>query len=67
MFERFLNLSRFHIFSSVCISAVTLILLGYWLEVLIPRSVPVIYGALAFIFVSGTRWSRAPNIVPQPL
>tara|TARA_Y100001001_G_scaffold125633_1_gene124128 strand:- start:770 stop:2710 length:1941 start_codon:yes stop_codon:yes gene_type:complete len=45
------------IFSGVCISAVTLILLGYWLEVLVPRSVPVIYGSLAFIFVSGTRMS----------
>jgi len=43
------------IFSGVVISAVTLILLGYWLEVLVPRSVPVIFGALAFIFVSGTR------------
>ncbi|MDO3720294.1 nucleoside-diphosphate sugar epimerase/dehydratase [Marinobacter sp. chi1] len=39
----------------VVISAVILILLGYWLEVLVPRSVPFIYGALAFIFVSGTR------------
>lgn len=45
------------IFSGVCVSAVTLILLGYWLEVLVPRSVPVIYGSLAFIFVSGTRMS----------
>lgn len=41
--------------SGVAISAVTLILLGYWLEVQVPRSVPIIYGALAFIFVSGTR------------
>tara|TARA_B100002003_G_scaffold210813_1_gene206882 strand:+ start:29528 stop:31468 length:1941 start_codon:yes stop_codon:yes gene_type:complete len=45
----------FTIFSGVCISAVSLILFGYWFEVLVPRSVPVIYGALAFIFVSGTR------------
>ena len=45
------------ILSGVCVSAVTLILLGYWLEVLVPRSVPVIYGSLAFIFVSGTRMS----------
>lgn len=43
------------VISGVVISAVTLILLGYWLEVLVPRSVPIIYGALAFIFVSGTR------------
>ncbi len=43
------------IISGVFISSVTLILLGYWLHVLVPRSVPVIYGALAFIFVSGTR------------
>ncbi|WP_417566223.1 polysaccharide biosynthesis protein [Marinobacter sp.] len=43
------------IITGVFISSVTLILLGYWLHVLVPRSVPVIYGALAFIFVSGTR------------
>jgi len=36
-------------------SALMLIVLGYWLEVLVPRSVPVIYAALAFIFVSGSR------------
>lgn len=43
------------VISGVVISAVALILLGYWFEVLVPRSVPIIYGALAFIFVSGTR------------
>lgn len=43
------------VITGVVISAVTLILLGYWLEVQVPRSVPIIYGALAFIFVSGTR------------
>lgn len=43
------------IITGVFVSSVTLILLGYWLHVLVPRSVPIIYGALAFIFVSGTR------------
>ncbi|WP_418140315.1 polysaccharide biosynthesis protein [Marinobacter sp. MA] len=43
------------VITGVVISAITLILLGYWLEVQVPRSVPIIYGALAFIFVSGTR------------
>lgn len=43
------------VITGVVVSAITLILLGYWLEVLVPRSVPIIYGALAFIFVSGTR------------
>ncbi|QTN40179.1 polysaccharide biosynthesis protein [Marinobacter salsuginis] len=43
------------VITGVFVSAITLILLGYWLEVLVPRSVPIIYGALAFIFVSGTR------------
>ncbi len=43
------------VISGVSISAITLILLGYWFEVMVPRSVPIIYGALAFIFVSGTR------------
>ncbi|MET4028132.1 FlaA1/EpsC-like NDP-sugar epimerase [Marinobacter sp. MBR-99] len=41
----------------VVASAVALILLGYWLNVAVPRSVPVIYAALAFIFVSGSRMS----------
>ena len=43
------------VITGVAVSAITLILLGYWLEVQVPRSVPIIYGALAFIFVSGTR------------
>lgn len=38
-------------------SALLLIILGYSLQVLIPRSVPVIYAALAFIFVGGSRMS----------
>lgn len=36
-------------------SAVALIILGYMLQVPVPRSVPIIYGSLAFLFVSGTR------------
>ena len=36
-------------------SALTLIALAYLLQVFVPRSVPIIYAALAFIFVSGTR------------
>ena len=36
-------------------SAITLIALAYLLQVFVPRSVPIIYAALAFIFVSGTR------------
>ncbi|WP_303285429.1 nucleoside-diphosphate sugar epimerase/dehydratase [Marinobacter sp. SS8-8] len=36
-------------------SALALIITGYLLQVPIPRSVPIIYGALAFVFVSGTR------------
>ena len=36
-------------------SSVALIIIGYLLQVPVPRSVPIIYGALAFIFVSGTR------------
>ncbi|PCM45243.1 polysaccharide biosynthesis protein [Marinobacter sp. ANT_B65] len=45
------------IVTGVGISALLLILLGYSLHVLIPRSVPVIYAALAFIFVGGSRMS----------
>lgn len=36
-------------------SALALIITGYLLQVPIPRSVPIIYGTLAFVFVSGTR------------
>lgn len=39
----------------VAASGILLIVLGYLLQVQVPRSVPVIYGALAFIFVAGTR------------
>lgn len=39
----------------VVASSLSLMVLGYLLQVFIPRSVPVIYGALAFLFVSGTR------------
>jgi len=38
-------------------SALLLIVLGYSLQVLVPRSVPIIYAALAFIFVGGSRMS----------
>ncbi|MCK7551580.1 polysaccharide biosynthesis protein [Marinobacter goseongensis] len=39
----------------VVVSSLSLMVLGYLLQAFIPRSVPVIYGALAFLFVSGTR------------
>ncbi len=39
----------------VVLSSVTLIVLGYSLQAFVPRSVPVIYGSLAFLFVGGTR------------
>ncbi|MDL0430156.1 nucleoside-diphosphate sugar epimerase/dehydratase [Marinobacter sp. TBZ242] len=39
----------------VMASALCMIVLGYLMQVFIPRSVPIIYGALAFMFVSGTR------------
>nr|WP_236744045.1 hypothetical protein [Marinobacter similis] len=39
----------------VIASALCMIVLGYLMQVFIPRSVPIIYGALAFVFVSGTR------------
>jgi FlaA1/EpsC-like NDP-sugar epimerase len=47
----------FTIISGVGISALLLIVLGYGLHVLVPRSVPVIYAALALIFVGGSRMS----------
>ncbi len=36
-------------------SCLTLIVLGYLFHAFVPRSVPVIYAALAFVFVSGSR------------
>jgi FlaA1/EpsC-like NDP-sugar epimerase len=39
----------------VAASSVTLIILSYLFQTFVPRSVPIIYGALAFLFVSGTR------------
>lgn len=53
-------------------SALTLIALAYLLNVFVPRSVPIIYAALAFLFVSGTRMGvrmllarpRIPNKEP---
>ena len=45
------------IIMGVGISALLLVILGYGLQVQVPRSVPVIYAALAFIFVGGSRMS----------
>lgn len=43
----------------VCFSSVTLIVLGFLFQTMVPRSVPVIYGAFAFMLVAGTRfWVR---------
>ncbi|MBU2954453.1 polysaccharide biosynthesis protein [Marinobacter sp. F3R08] len=39
----------------VIASSLALIVFGYILQVPVPRSVPIIYGALAFVFVGGTR------------
>ncbi|MFC4260100.1 polysaccharide biosynthesis protein [Marinobacter lacisalsi] len=36
-------------------SALTIIALAYLLQAFVPRSVPIIYAALAFLFVSGSR------------
>ena len=53
---RYLNDRAFlTIVGGVGASALILILSGYWLEVLVPRSVPFMYAAFAFIFVSGSR------------
>ena len=37
-------------------SALALIVVAYLMQLSIPRSVPVLYGALAFLFVTGTRF-----------
>lgn len=42
--------------TGVLISSVSLILYGYLFQALVPRSVPVIYGAFLFMLVAGTRF-----------
>lgn len=41
----------------VLISAISLIIYGYLFQALVPRSVPVIYGAFVFMLVAGTRFA----------
>ena len=45
------------IITGVAASALLLVVLSYGLNVFVPRSVPLIYAALAFIFVGGSRMS----------
>lgn len=45
------------IISGVVVSSLSLIVFGYLFQTLVPRSVPVIYGAFAFLLVAGTRFS----------
>jgi len=40
-----------------CASTLLLVLLSYGFNVFVPRSVPLIYAALTFIFVGGSRMS----------
>ncbi|WP_166265061.1 polysaccharide biosynthesis protein [Marinobacter caseinilyticus] len=55
---RFLSDKAFlTIIYGVAASSAIFIVLGYLLQVPVPRSVPIIYAALAFIFVGGTRLS----------
>lgn len=44
------------IFAGVVISAISLIISGFLIQVVVPRSVPVIYGAFVFTLVAGTRF-----------
>jgi len=41
----------------VAFSSVALIVFGFLFQALVPRSVPVIYGAFAFLLVAGTRFA----------
>lgn len=49
----------------VVLSSVSLIVFGFLFTALVPRSVPVIYGALAFLLVAGTRFA-VRSIVRRP-
>jgi len=45
------------ILSGIVISAIALVLYGFLFRAIVPRSVPVIYGAFVFTLVAGTRFS----------
>mgnify|MGYP006279089133 CR=1 FL=1 len=45
------------VLAGIAVSTLTFIAIAFLLQINIPRSVPVLYGALAFLFVSGTRFS----------
>ncbi len=49
----------------VILSSVSLIVFGFLFHALVPRSVPVIYGALAFLLVAGTRFA-VRTVVRRP-
>lgn len=44
------------IIGGTVVSAMVLVVMGYMLQVLVPRSVPVMYWAIAFMFVAGSRF-----------
>ncbi|MDC0664179.1 nucleoside-diphosphate sugar epimerase/dehydratase [Marinobacter sp. SS21] len=45
------------IIAGIMLSSVALIVFGFITHTFVPRSVPVIYGAIAFLLVAGTRFS----------
>lgn len=49
----------------VTFSSISLIVFGFLFQTLVPRSVPVIYGAFAFLLVAGTRFA-VRSIVKRP-
>src|SRR5690606_13745902 len=49
----------------VILSSVSLIVFGFVFQAFVPRSVPVIYGALAFLLVAGTRFA-VRSVVRRP-
>ena len=49
----------------IAVSTLTFIAIAFLLQIDIPRSVPVLYGALAFLFVTGTRFSIR-NLLNRP-
>ncbi|MBZ2168413.1 polysaccharide biosynthesis protein [Marinobacter sp. F4216] len=49
----------------VTFSSISLIVFGFVFQALVPRSVPVIYGAFAFLLVAGTRFV-VRNVVRRP-
>lgn len=53
---RFLNFSVFILIASgAFLGAVTMVIVAFYLDIFLPRSIPILFALLAFIFITGVR------------